>query len=115
MVTAVIWRDRWVSVCARTCKKDRSTVSSCPLKLVAFNCSKEHHVTARSVTLNLIQHHPAEGPGEVARWAEERGLSLQIFRADLGQLPPVSGAPVVLLGGPYESNGGPSWLEAERQ
>jgi GMP synthase-like glutamine amidotransferase len=66
-------------------------------------------------TLNLIQHHPAEGPGVIAVWAESRGLTLKIFRADLGQLPPVSAAPAILLGGPYESNAGPTWLETERQ
>jgi len=54
-------------------------------------------------TLNLIQHHPAEGPGAIAFWAESRGLTLKVFRADLGQLPPVSADPVILLGGPYES------------
>lgn len=64
--------------------------------------------------LNLIQHHPAEGPGAIAEWAESRGLPLNVFRADLGQLPPVSAQPVILLGGPYESNAGPAWLEAER-
>lgn len=66
-------------------------------------------------TLNLIQHHPAEGPGAIADWASSRGLMLKIFRADLGQLPPVSAAPVIVLGGPYESNAGPAWLEVERQ
>ena len=66
-------------------------------------------------TLNLIQHHPAEGPGAIAFWAESRGLTLKVFRADLGQLPPVSADPVILLGGPYESNAGPAWLAAERQ
>ncbi|WP_454867979.1 type 1 glutamine amidotransferase [Pseudomonas farris] len=66
-------------------------------------------------TLNLIQHHPAEGPGAIAEWARARGVTLNVFRADLDQLPPVSAAPVILLGGPYESNAGPTWLEAERQ
>jgi GMP synthase-like glutamine amidotransferase len=66
-------------------------------------------------TLNLIQHHPAEGPGAIAEWAASRGLTLNVFRADLGQLPPVGAAPVILLGGPYESNAGPAWLDAERQ
>ena len=65
--------------------------------------------------LNLIQHHPAEGPGAIAEWAELRGLPLYVFRADLGQLPPVSAQPLIVLGGPYESNAGPMWLEAERQ
>jgi GMP synthase-like glutamine amidotransferase len=66
-------------------------------------------------TLNLIQHHPAEGPGAIAQWARSRDITLNVFRADLDQLPPVSAAPVILLGGPYESNAGPTWLEAERQ
>jgi GMP synthase-like glutamine amidotransferase len=66
-------------------------------------------------TLNLIQHHPAEGPGAIADWATSRGLTINVFRADLGQLPPVSATPVIVLGGPYESNAGPTWLEAERQ
>ena len=66
-------------------------------------------------SLNLIQHHPAEGPGAIALWAESRGLTLNVFRADLGQLPPVSAAPVILLGGPHEANAGPEWLETERQ
>ncbi|RON47858.1 type 1 glutamine amidotransferase [Pseudomonas frederiksbergensis] len=65
--------------------------------------------------LNLIQHHPAEGPGAIAEWARLRGITLNVFRADLGQLPPVGTAPVILLGGPYESNAGPAWLDAERQ
>jgi GMP synthase-like glutamine amidotransferase len=66
-------------------------------------------------SLNLIQHHPAEGPGAIADWATSRGLTLNVFRADLGQLPPVSAAAVIVLGGPYESNAGPVWLESERQ
>lgn len=66
-------------------------------------------------TLNLIQHHCAEGPGDIAAWAESRGLTLNLFRADLGQLPAVAATPVILLGGPYESNAGPAWLETERQ
>ncbi len=66
-------------------------------------------------SLNLIQHHPAEGPGAIDDWAESRGLTLKMFRADLGQLPSESAAPVIILGGPYESNAGPEWLAAERQ
>jgi GMP synthase-like glutamine amidotransferase len=65
--------------------------------------------------LNLIQHHPAEGPGAIAEWARSRGITLNVFRADLGQLPPVSAAPLILLGGPYESGAGPAWLKTERQ
>lgn len=66
-------------------------------------------------SLSLIQHHPAEGPGSIAQWAEARGLTLKVFRADLGELPPIGAAPVIILGGPYESNADPDWLEQERQ
>ncbi|WP_397452413.1 type 1 glutamine amidotransferase [Pseudomonas sp. NA-150] len=72
-------------------------------------------MTSQPLTLNLVQHHPAEGPGEIARWADERGVSLVIYRADLGQLPTINSAPVVLLGGPYESNAGPAWLQTEKE
>ncbi|MEB0045891.1 MULTISPECIES: type 1 glutamine amidotransferase [unclassified Pseudomonas] len=66
-------------------------------------------------TLNLIQHHPAEGPGAITDWARRRGVALKVFRADLGQLPTVSSEPAIVLGGPYEANAGPAWLETERQ
>lgn len=79
----------------------------------------ERHLPQRKRTvmpeLNLIQHHPAEGPGAIAEWATLHGITLNVFRADLGQLPPASAGPVILLGGPYESNAGPEWLENERQ
>jgi GMP synthase-like glutamine amidotransferase len=70
---------------------------------------------APSNSVQLIQHHPAEGPGAIATWAQSRGLTLAVFRADLGHLPAVSAAPVIILGGPYESNAGPAWLAQERQ
>ncbi|WP_347927338.1 type 1 glutamine amidotransferase [Pseudomonas helvetica] len=69
----------------------------------------------QSTSLNLIQHHPAEGPGAIDDWAESRGLTLKVFRADLGQLPPAGAAPVIILGGPYEANAGPQWLAEERK
>jgi GMP synthase-like glutamine amidotransferase len=64
--------------------------------------------------LTLIQHHPAEGPGAIAEWAKARLLSLEIYRADLGALPVVSAAPILLLGGPYPVDAGPVWLQRER-
>jgi GMP synthase-like glutamine amidotransferase len=63
----------------------------------------------------VIQHHPAEGPGELQGWADARGIQLVIYRADLGQLPETCSAPVILLGGPYPALTGPAWLEGERQ
>lgn len=72
-------------------------------------------MSTNPTSLSLIQHHPAEGPGAIAHWAKARGLNLNVFRADLGQLPPVGGAPVIILGGPYEANAGPDWLAEERR
>lgn len=64
--------------------------------------------------LMLIQHHPAEGPGEIANWAAARGITLQIFRADLQQLPLASNAALILLGGPYSAHSELAWLQQER-
>lgn len=65
-------------------------------------------------SLAVLQHHPAEGPGEIANWAAKRNVALQIWRADLKELPPVSNAPLVLLGGPYSANAELPWLQRER-
>ena len=65
--------------------------------------------------LCVIQHHPAEGPGELLHWAQSRNIGLAIYRADLGQLPEASSDPVILLGGPYSAQSGPLWLECERR
>ena len=67
-----------------------------------------------STIITVLQHHPAEGVGEIGLWAHARGIQLQVFRADLGELPPVSARPVLLLGGPYPLKNGPLWLEVER-
>lgn len=72
-----------------------------------------HDITA--MRLAVVQHHPAEGPGELWRWAASHGVELIVYRADLDQRPPVSAAPVVLLGGPYVAAAGPDWLQRERQ
>lgn len=65
--------------------------------------------------LNLIQHHPAEGPGELAQWAAARKIELIVHRADLGQLPPAGATPLVVLGGPYSAVYGPDWLQREQR
>lgn len=65
-------------------------------------------------TLAVLQHHPAEGPGEIANWANQRQVNLQIFRADLNELPRVSNAPLILLGGPYSAHAELPWLQRER-
>ncbi|MCU6434995.1 type 1 glutamine amidotransferase [Undibacterium sp. Jales W-56] len=67
-----------------------------------------------SPLLHLIQHHPAEGPGEIALWAAARGVALQIYRADLGALPLASADPMILLGGPYAVHQPPPWLQREQ-
>lgn len=66
--------------------------------------------------LHLIQHHAAEGPGDIAVWARSRGFMLQSCRADLGELPSfVDATPIVLLGGPYSAHAELPWLERERR
>jgi len=67
-----------------------------------------------SQRLDVLQHHPVEGVGEVGVWADQRGIVLEIHRADLGELPEDMRGPVVLLGGPHSVNDGPNWLQRER-
>ncbi len=69
----------------------------------------------KPTTLSVVQHHAAEGPGELAVWAEARGLRLNVHRADLDALPAITADPVLLLGGPYPLQGGPEWLQRERR
>lgn len=65
-------------------------------------------------SLVVVQHHPVEGVGELARWAAQNGIELDVHRADLGMLPGGLDAPCVLLGGPYAANDGLDWLQRER-
>jgi GMP synthase-like glutamine amidotransferase len=48
--------------------------------------------------LQIIQHHAAEGPGNILQWAQARALDVQIFHS--GQLPGADASPTILLGGP---------------
>lgn len=64
--------------------------------------------------LVVVQHHPAEGAGELGVWARGNGVELDTFRADEDALPPVSDAPCVLLGGPCSVNDPPAWLRREK-
>jgi GMP synthase-like glutamine amidotransferase len=72
-----------------------------------------------SKRLAIVQHHPAEHCGDIAGWAKARGVALDVYRADLAQLPVLSDAqPVLLLGGPYPLGAVPNaldWLHAEQQ
>jgi GMP synthase-like glutamine amidotransferase len=65
--------------------------------------------------LAVVQHHCAEGLGDLRCWAGARGIELVVYRADLQQLPSVSTAPVVLLGGPYQASADLDWLREERE
>lgn len=69
--------------------------------------------------IHLIQHHAAEGPGQIARWAAKRGIALELWRAELGQLPPLArllGAQgLILLGGPASLLAPPPWLVEEQR
>jgi len=67
-----------------------------------------------SQRLVVLQHHPAEGVGELGAWADQHGIALEIHRADLGELPRDVRGPCVLLGGPYSVNDGLDWLQRER-
>lgn len=64
--------------------------------------------------LIVVQQHPAEGVGEIAAWAARRGVTLDMYRADLGQLPATVHHPCLLLGGPHAVKHPPAWLEHER-
>lgn len=62
--------------------------------------------------LNVIQHHPLEGPGRIAAWAQRHGIALDRFDATRGELPDGTG-PAVLLGGPASTLQPPPWMHAE--
>lgn len=65
-----------------------------------------------------IQHLAEEGPGYLAEWAAARGLELELFRADLGQLPQHDDyVATVLLGGPFPASGTdcPPWMATEKR
>lgn len=65
-------------------------------------------------SLTILQHHLAEEVGELGVWAAQHGIALDIHRADLGDLPEITGRPCVVLGGPHAVNDGPEWLQRER-
>ncbi|HTD29736.1 MAG TPA: type 1 glutamine amidotransferase [Xanthomonadaceae bacterium] len=67
-----------------------------------------------SERLTVVQHHPAEGVGEIGVWAMRNGIALGIYRADLGDLPNHDVGHCVLLGGPYGVNAPPDWLQTEK-
>lgn len=57
----------------------------------------------------LIQHCADEGPGHILQWAQQRQHQLQIYRSDLGELPPEheddgqARRAFILLGGPWSA------------
>ena len=65
-----------------------------------------------SARLSVIQHHPVEGPGRIADWAQRHGVAIDRFDATRGELP-VGTGPVVLLGGPASTLQPPPWMQAE--
>jgi GMP synthase-like glutamine amidotransferase len=48
--------------------------------------------------LQIIQHHAAEGPGNILQWAQARALDVEVFHSS--QLPGADASPTILLGGP---------------
>jgi GMP synthase-like glutamine amidotransferase len=69
----------------------------------------------KSSSLIVVQHHAAEGPGELARWAKQRGVTLHVVRFDSDERPPAGNLPTLLLGGPYSVLNPPEWLQRERK
>ncbi|HTA66488.1 MAG TPA: type 1 glutamine amidotransferase [Xanthomonadaceae bacterium] len=65
-------------------------------------------------SLIVVQHHPAETVGELGVWTTRRGVAMELFRADLDELPQASDRPCVLLGGPHSVDGAPDWLQREK-
>jgi len=52
------------------------------------------------VLVNVVQFDEKVGLGTFARWLQEKGCSVQIYRADLEQLPSLTETvPIILLGG----------------
>ena len=66
------------------------------------------------IQIDIIQHHCAESAGEILHWAQSRDIKLQVYRADLAQLPVSNDLPCIILGGPYSALGNKEWLSAER-
>jgi len=64
--------------------------------------------------LAVVQHHPAEGVGEIGAWAEHRGITLEVHQAQFGELPVDDVERCVLLGGPCSVNAPPPWLVREK-
>lgn len=63
-----------------------------------------------------IQHLAEEGPGALADWAAQRDISIELFRADLLQLPAHGDYDAyVVLGGPFNIADAdcPAWLVLE--
>lgn len=76
------------------------------------NSQTHHSMAARRIT--LWQHHPAEGPGRILRWADQRGIALsckEAWRGDMGSKDP--GDALIVLGGPYSLLTPPQWLADE--
>lgn len=68
--------------------------------------------------MHVICHVPFEGPGYIAKWAEERGHALTQSFALCEEFPPVDEADfLVLMGGPMaaDDNEGNPWLLAEKR
>jgi GMP synthase-like glutamine amidotransferase len=63
--------------------------------------------------LFVAQHHPAEGPARIARWAGARGIDVDVFDATHGTWPaPDPSRPWILLGGPANVDAPPPWLRS---
>lgn len=65
-------------------------------------------------TIAVFQHHPAEGVGRIALWAERHDITLECFYAP-DELPAslIKYQGLIVLGGPMNVADNPSWMRAE--
>ncbi|WP_144211643.1 type 1 glutamine amidotransferase [Shewanella donghaensis] len=67
-----------------------------------------------TLSLAVIQHHPAEGPGRIQDWCKNHGHTLTCFMAPADVLPKLTDFDgLIILGGPTDVVENPPWMQAE--
>lgn len=68
-----------------------------------------------SLSLAIIQHHQAEGPGRISDWCKLSGHKITRFMAPDGCLPDLNQFDgIIILGGPMDVEDNPRWMQKER-
>ncbi|MDO6775138.1 MULTISPECIES: type 1 glutamine amidotransferase [unclassified Shewanella] len=66
------------------------------------------------LSLAVIQHHTAEGPGRIQDWCDHHGHQLSCFMAPADVLPKLTDFDgLIILGGPTDVVENPPWMQAE--